>query len=165
MKTKLYLKLLCSCLAIVAYVIGAASCAQNPYAGAYGGNPFLSQYGSAGIPAPPNPFQPQFDFTMKTPSVPTTMPVVASTPVVTSTPVSTGTGGSSTSSRTSSQTSSRACGNCKYGNTGRYECPCSGVATFGQTSYHNCSNCGQNHMRGSYHSCTCNKCGGKGYIR
>lgn len=67
--------------------------------------------------------------------------------------------GASTSSGKPAQTSTRKC-SCKGG---WYECPCSNVPTYGTTSYHECSNCGARHMRGS-HSCKCKKCGGKGYI-
>ena len=53
------------------------------------------------------------------------------------------------------------CDKC-YGK-GRYTCPCNGVATFGNTDYHKCSNCGQNHVVGESHSCRCNYCFGTGH--
>lgn len=63
----------------------------------------------------------------------------------------------STSNYNSAPTPSRVkCGSC---NAGWYICGCDGMATFGITSYHRCSNCGEEHMRGN-HMCQCRQCGG-----
>lgn len=53
----------------------------------------------------------------------------------------------------------------KCNETGRYTCPCHSTPTFGNKSYHKCSNCGQSHEIGTGlnpHRCKCNDCDGKG---
>lgn len=151
LKKKIF-KISGSLVVLFAYMIGAISS---------GSSEFMQGMYSGATNAYSNPFQPSYNFTLPaTPQFDFTLPAGGtSAPVVTSTPVSSGSSGSSTSSGKPAQTSTRKC-SCKGG---WYECPCSNVPTYGTTSYHECSNCGARHMRGS-HSCKCKKCGGKGYI-
>lgn len=50
----------------------------------------------------------------------------------------------------------------KCSQSGIYTCPCHSVATFGNTRYHDCPNCGLKHQVGTRHTCRCNDCGGDG---
>lgn len=61
----------------------------------------------------------------------------------------------------SNNTRRRDCYKCNK--SGQYTCPCYSVPTFGNTQYHECSNCGQMHKVGVRHTCNCNDCNGNGF--
>lgn len=152
MKERFYLKIICSCFAIIAYIIGAASCAENPYQSTYyGSNPFQPQYnftvGQESTTPVVNPFQqPQIKFTLIGEGS-TSVPIVTGTPVVTSTPASTSSGGSGGSTK-------RKCGNCVNGRE-KYQ------VYGGSAPDKYCSECMTTGYPHSHRQCTV--CGGQGY--